>query len=194
VFLSTWPPRFSSRERGLTGPLPLNPGQAPVVGGEPTGHTLYDVVLHPSEHWFHPPIPTPSGNQGGFPCTPLPSEPKRGNSDRGRQSGLGNLDDQIVWIVPKGEDQVGGDPAPSPPLSGAGAGEEKGASTCFGGSRPWTPSWEAASSMWARWIPGSVPTPRYACPPSLSQAPKPQVYGRFYLALGKEGYLLAPVL
>ena len=155
--------------RGLTGPLPRARARS-LSGGNPPGHALYDVVPHPLEHLFHPASPTPLGNQGGFPHTPLPSESSWGNPDRGRQSGQGSPDDQIVWFVPKWEDQVGGDPAPSPPLSGAGAGEEKGASTCFGGCRPWTPSREASASMRARRTPGSVPTPRYTCPPRLEQA------------------------
>ena len=127
--------------RGTTDPLPLNPGHAPVLGGEP--NKAPSSMTWPRTHWSTCPttLLLPRRETKRVPRI-HPSRlglKKGGNPERGRQSGRGSPDDQIVLVVPKWEDQGGGDPAPSPPLSGAGAGEEKGDNTFFGDAGPGPP-------------------------------------------------------
>ena len=123
VFILLTTPVLLER-RGLTGPLHRARARS-LSGGNPPGHALYDVVPHPLEHLFHLTSPTPLGNQGGFPYTPLPSESSRGNSDRGRQSGQGRPDDQNCLVCPKVGRPGGGGSRPVPALvrGGSGGGE-----------------------------------------------------------------------
>ena len=173
VIRSATPVQFGGR--GMTDPLPLNPGQAPVfsLGGEP--NKAPSSKTWPRTHWSTCPttllLPRRETKR-----VPRIHPSRLGLKERGKPRtreaiGAGEPRRPNCLGCPKVGGSGGGGSRPVPALVRGGGGGGERRQYLLRRRGPWTPSREAAALMvLIVWIPGSVPAPRYICPPRLGQA------------------------